>query len=304
MRLLRPDPDEVNRRARPAAPPPALAEPPPGLAAPSPRRPVPWRLSLPLAAIAVTAPVAVAFGAAWTLPRGTGQAILTTTYSQGSQYLRQDGVSQRVPEYRKAESTALLEYGVTDGITLVAIPSVFAARTGGSTRDTYSGLGYTDLGARARIWSDEAGAISVQALARIPGAQDDRRAAQFGNTDGQVDLRVLAGRGFSLGDTTGYVNFEAAYRTRLDDPPHEWRFDLSLGVRPHPDLTVLAQSFNVISDGEGRGAYPSAWYSKAQLSLLWNLAGPWTLQAGAFTTIAAENALRESGGLLALWRSF
>ena len=300
MRMLRPDSSELNRRARLAAPPTPAPAP-----TSQPRRPShAWRRSLPLAALAVTAPVAVAFGAAWTLPRGTGQAIVTTTYSQGSQYIRQGGATQRVPEYRKAETAALIEYGLTDAITLVAIPSLMTARTGGANQDRYTGLGYTDLGARARIWHDDAGAISLQALARIPGASDDRRSAQFGNTDTQVDLRVLAGRGFTVGDMSGYVNVEAAYRTRMDDPPNEWRIDASLGIRPRPDLTLLAQSFNVIADGEGRGAYPYSWYSKAQLSLLWNFSGPWTLQAGAFTTVGAENALRESGAVLGMWRSF
>ncbi len=300
MRLLRPDPAEMNRRARHGG---TAPEPAPATASPAVPR-ARWKLSLPLAAVAVATPMAVAFGAAWTLPRGTGQAIVTTTYGQGSQYLRENGGAQRVPEYRKLETTALIEYGVTDAVTLIANPSLFGARVGGSPSDRYTGLGYTDLGLRTRLWHDDQGAISLQALARIPGAREDSRRAQFGNTDNQVDIRVLAGRGFALSDMTGYVNFEAAYRTRLDDPPNEWRFDLSLGIRPRPDVTLLAQSFNVISDGEGHGAYPSYWYSKAQLSVLWNVSGPWTLQAGAYTTVAAQNALRESGGVLSVWRSF
>lgn len=298
MRLLRPSAAELDPRGRrrEAAPPPCPPAP-----AKAPSR---WGTGLPLTLAIIAAPAAVAFGAAWTLPRGTGEAIVTTTYTQGSQYLRSGGAEQRLPEYRKIETSALVQYGLTDGITLIAMPSVFGARTGGATADDYTGLGYTDLGARARLWHDDSGVVSFQALGRIPGATDDRKPAQLGNTDAQVDLRLLAGRGFTLGEMNAWVNVEAAYRPRFEDPPNEWRFDLSVGIRPAADWAVLAQSFNVISDGEGRGAYPSYWYSKAQLSVLWEFAPSWTLQAGAFTTLAGQNALRENGALLALWRQF
>ncbi len=295
MRMLTADARESDPRRRSPGPTPVAHRP-------APRRHLPIRL--PLLTAALVAPAAVAFGAAWTLPRGTGQAILTTSYTQGSQYLRADGGEQRLPEYRKAETSLLVQYGLTDALTLIAAPSVFAARTGGANPDSYAGLGYTDLGARARIWNDEAGVISLQALARIPGATNDRRPAQLGNTDTALDLRLLAGRAIAIGGTEGFVNLEAAYRARFNDAPNEWRFDLSLGLRPAPGWAVLAQSFNVISDGEGRGVYPSSWYSKAQLSVLYDVAPGWTLQAGAFTTIAGENALRENGALLALWREF
>jgi hypothetical protein len=295
MRMLRPEGRDQDPRGR--AP---RAEAAPSRAE-APRR---RRIGLPLLTAALLVPGAVAFGAAWTLPRGTGQAIVTTTYTQGTQYMRPDGVRQRLPEYSKVETTALVQYGLTDDITLVAMPSFMRARTGGAQADDYLGLGYTDIGARARIWHDEQGVISLQALGRIAGADNDRRPAQFGNTDNQLELRLLAGRGFTVQEMNGWVNFEAAYRARLNDAPNEWRFDLSVGLRPRPELAFLAQSFNVISDGDGRGAYPSYWYSKAQLSVLYDVAPNWTLQAGAFTTLGGQNALREHGGLISLWRSF
>ncbi|MGG5808702.1 hypothetical protein [Falsiroseomonas sp. CW058] len=294
MRMLRPDGHDRDPRRRQPKAEPALA------AAPRRRR----RLGLPILTAALLAPAAMAFGAAWTLPRGTGQAIVTTTYTQGTRYMRPDGAAQRLPEYRKAETSALVQYGLTDDVTLIAMPSLLGARTGGATADDYLGLGHTDLGARARIWHDGQGVIALQALGRLPGAGDDRRPAQLGNTDAQLDLRLLLGRGFTVQEMNGWMNAEAAYRARFGDAPNEWRFDLTLGLRPSPAWAVLAQSFTVVTDGEGRGAYPSSWYTKAQLSLLYEVAPSWTLQAGAFTTLAGENALREHGALVALWRSF
>jgi hypothetical protein len=292
MRLLRPDGQDEDPRGRlPARPRP-----------PAPARPR-WRAALPIAAMILGAPV-VAFGAAWTLPRGTGQVILQTAYTQGWQYLRTGGTSQRLPEYRKVETTALVEYGLTDALTLVATPSFVAARTGGAQRDDYAGPGYTDLGARVRLWSDDASVVSFQALGRLAGPQDDRRPAQTGNTDEALDLRLLAGRGFALNGRNAWLNAEAAYRLRDNDAPNEWRVDVTLGWRVTEETALLAQSFNVISDGEGRGVYPSYWYSKAQLSLLWQFAPKWSVQAGAFMTVAGENALREHGALLALWHQF
>jgi hypothetical protein len=296
MRLLKADARERDPRGRGPA-----AAPQPGRKAPRRARP---GLRLPVLTAALLAPTAMAFGAAWTLPRGTGQAIVTTSYTQGSQYLRSDGREQRLPEYRKAETSLLAQYGLTDALTLIAAPSLFAARTGGANPDSYAGPGYTDLGVRARLWNDEAAVVSLQAVGRIPGATNDRRPAQLGNTDAALDLRLLAGRSFTAGGTDGFVNLEGAYRARFNDAPNEWRLDLSLGLRPVPGWAVLAQSFTVVTDGEGRGVYPSSWYSKAQLSVLHDIAPGWTLQAGAFTTVAGRNALRENGALVALWREF
>ncbi len=258
-------------------------------------------LALGLLALLPAAPQALA--AAWTQAEGSGIFIGTAAFTAGSQYLRAGNPTSQ-PEYRKLETTFYLEYGVTDWLTAIAAPSLRWTRSAGAGADSFSGLGYTDLGARVRLWSDSASVLSIQAVGRIPGASDDRRSARAGNTDAQFDLRLLYGHGFQLGETPAFVNAEAAYRFRADDPPDEWRLDLTFGIRPAERWLLLAQSFTTISNGAGRGVYPASWNSKAQLSAVYEFAPGWSLQGGVIFTTAGDDALRELGGLIGVWRRF
>jgi hypothetical protein len=308
MRVLRPDPTDLHRRAILAGAPPVEAVPPapvhvPARPAAAPRRRM-GRIGVPVLAAGILAPVAMAFGAAWTLPRGTTQAIVTTAVTQGSRYVPADGPTQRIPEYRKVETQALVEHGLTDELTLIAAPSFLRTHTGGATADAYAGLGFTDLGARVRLWTDGSTVLSAQAVARIPGPRDGRRPAEFGQADTQGDFRLLAGHGFKVGEMDAYANAELALRHRAGAPPDEVRADFTIGLRPDADWTLLAQSFNVVSTGERGPGWTHYWFSKAQLSVLRDLGDGWALQAGAFTTVAARGALRENGAVLAVWKRF
>ncbi|MCX7931787.1 MAG: hypothetical protein N2588_04465 [Rhodovarius sp.] len=262
-----------------------------------------WRPLLLLAAFALAIPAGSARAAAWTHPAGSGLFIGTAAFTTGDRYLRSGG-SAPVPSYTKVEDRFLIEYGLTDWITAIAMPSLRWTRAGGAPADVFFGLGYTDLGARVRLWQQEASVFSFQVLGRIPGARDDGRRAQFGNTAGELDLRLLFGHGFSTLGRPAFVNLEAAYRLRFRDPPDEFRFDATYGWRPVEHWLLLAQSFTVASHGAGQGAYGSSWYTRVQLSAAYEWSPGWWLQAGGLVTLAGHNALRENGAILALWRRF
>lgn len=241
--------------------------------------------------------------AAWTQPEGSGLFIGTATYTAGNRFF-EDGRLTRVPDYRKLETTFLIEYGATNWLTVVATPALRWTRVDTTPSDTFAGLGTSDLGARVRLWQDGSSVLSTQALVRIPGATDDRRPAQFGNTDPELDLRILFGHSFQAFERPAFVNLEAAYRLRFDDPPNEFRADITLGIRPAERWLLLGQSFTVVSDGSGSGPWRRYWYTKAQTSAVYEFAPGWSLQAGLVTTYAGDNALQENGGLVALWRRF
>lgn len=67
---------------------------------------------------------------------------------------------------------------------------------------------------------------------------------------------------------------------------------------------MLAQSFNTISGPSSTIANPQLAQAKAQLSLVYRLNADWRVQGGGFVTLAGQNAYRENGLLLALWRQF
>lgn len=266
------------------------------------RGPAPsWALIILLAAMCVPGR---ADAGAWTQPQGSTLFIGTAAYTAADQGLRDGFSTRRVPDFRKLETSLLIEHGVTDWLTAIATPSLRWTRVGSPASDDFFGLGYTDLGARARVWRDEASVLSVQVLGRIPGATDDKAPAQIGNTDPELDLRVLFGHGFTAGGRPAFVNLEGAYRLRAADPPNEFRADLTFGIRPAERWLLLAQSFTVASDGAGRSPFDDYWYTKAQLSAVYELSPGLSLQLGVVTTYAGHNALRETGGLVGIWRQF
>ncbi len=247
---------------------------------------------------------APALAGAFTQPQGTGQVLAVTTITKADRSFDDKGGLTDTPDYRKIETPILVEYGVTDWLTAMVTPTHLDVDAGGPNGGQYSGAGYTDLGARVRLYATPTTAFSVQALARLPGARDDANPAEAGSTDGEIDLRALYGIGFEMAGRPAFVDLQAAYRIRLEEPPDEWRFDATFGFRPSPGWLVLAQLFNVISNGEGEAPFSATRYHKAQLSLVWDIKPDVSLQFGGVTTYAGENALQENGLVAGLWYRF
>lgn len=258
------------------------------------------RAGLILGGLALLSP-ARAHAAAWTLPEGQGLVITTATYTSGNYMLGRSG-GAKVPQYNKLEVPLLLEYGLRDWLTVIGSPS-FRWTTAGSPRDQFSGLGYTAIGARTRVWHDERQVVSLQTLARIPGATAEGRPAQIGNTGMEYDLRGLYGVSFTAFGHNSFANAEAAYRMRASRPD-ELRADLTFGIHITERWLLLAQSFTVISNGDAPPLIPSYWYTKAQLSAVYEFTPGWSLQMGVVTTYAGHQALQENGVLLGVWRRF
>lgn len=243
-----------------------------------------------------------AHASAWTQPEGRGQVIVTGVYSHSDKGFDPSGDTIEINDYDKIEAYALIEYGVTDDLTVMATPSFSHVKVanGGKT----SGPGYTELGARYRLGKSDDTVFSLQGSFRIPGKKRRDNIAQIGATDSEIDLRALAGASFKLGGKDGFTDFQAAYRIRNGAPPNEFRFDATFGVRPTPDLLLLAQSFNVISDGNGSGIFTKYRYSNLYASAVYDVTPNWSLQAGVLGTVAGRNALRERGLLIGIWGRF
>ncbi|HTS41117.1 MAG TPA: hypothetical protein VMH84_11330 [Xanthobacteraceae bacterium] len=241
---------------------------------------------------------------AWTQPEGGGQAIVTATTSSAVRAFDRSGMSN-VPTYNKYELQGLFEYGITSRFTFIFSPSLQHVDIGAPTNSSRTGLGYTEVGGRYKLWENESWVVSGQATVRVPGTSDNANPAAVGYTGYEYDVRGLLGRGFTLGSMPAFFDLELAQRFRDNGYPSEFRTDFTFGIRPLPRWLVLTQFFNVFSEGTGGPLSPTSYeYYKFQLSGVYSITTSLALQAGAFTTYAGRNALQENGGIIGLWYKF
>jgi hypothetical protein len=117
----------------------------------------------------------------------------------------------------------------------------------------------------------------------------------------QFDLRLLAFRGFEAFGLPWFVEGQLGYRSR-GQSGDEIRADLTLGLRPRPDVLLLAQSFSAFAPGaQASGGYAA---QKFELSGIYDLNRDWSVQLGAIAAPTGVNAPDEKGVLASLWRRF
>ena len=246
----------------------------------------------------------VAFGGAWTLDAGQGVAIVAISPSASTKGFDGAGKLQSIPHYSKQELQVLLEYGTTDWLTLILDPSLQRVTIGPPVDAQRSGLGYTEMGARVRLWSDASWVVSAQTTFRLPGTSDTSNVAAIGYTNPEIDVRGLVGYSFKAGALPAFIDVELAQRFRLGGPPDEFRTDVTFGIYPADRWLVLLQSFTVASEGAGTSGYSSYAYDKFQLSAVYALTPATSLQLGGYTTYHGRNALQENGLVAAVWYKF
>ena len=250
--------------------------------------------------LGVLASPCAALAGAWTLPQGSGQAVLTTTASSANSAFDGSGLAP-APRYNKLEPQGLLEYGLTDQLTLILAPGLQHVDIATPTDARRTGLGYTEFGGRYRLLQAESWVLSGQATMRVPGTNATSNPAAIGYTGVETDIRGLAGYGFTFRAMPAFVDLQVAQRFRAGAPPNELRADATLGLQVAPQWLLLAQSFNVISEGAGSAPFASYEYYKLQLSAVYSLTAAVSLQLGGFTTYAGRNALQENGMIFGAW---
>jgi hypothetical protein len=242
------------------------------------------------------------------LPDGTGQWLTTLTAASATSYLEGSAGLASTPRYNKDELSALVEYGVTDRLTAIFDPGLQHIDIAAPTSAERTGLGYTEFGGRYAFLEsqDRTWVLSGQATLRIPGTTDTSNPAAIGYTDVESDLRILLGHSFTVAGRQAFFDLEAAERVRTAGLPSEFRADGTFGLWATPRWLLLAQSFNVVSEGAGNPAYTggSYDYEKLQLSAVYKLTPVWSLQGGGYVTYAGRNSLQENGLVLGVWRQF
>ncbi|MCB8840471.1 hypothetical protein [Aurantimonas sp. VKM B-3413] len=243
---------------------------------------------------------------AWTLEERTGQAIVTGLYSGANESYGADGRAGPRPDFEKGSASALVEYGLTDAVTLLGSGEIGSEREGNYpfARPALSQLA---IGVRVRMYEADGFVASVQLSGLVQDAQKvgDEATDTFGWTAPVIEPRALLGYGFTICGLPAFVNAEAGYRAATGEGPDETKIDLTAGIRPLPDLLVLAQSFSTLSAGRGGGEDAAGYsYHKAQLSAVYDMSETWSLQVGGFATVAGTDALKERGLITALWYRF
>ena len=246
-----------------------------------------------------------AWAGAWTFPEGTGQWLAMLTAATSTSYFDGRGLAS-IPRYDKFEAQGLIEYGLTDRLTAILSPGLQSIDIAAPYNASRSGLGYTEFGARYGFLEFPDWVLSGQATLRVPGTTNTTNPAAIGYTDVEADFRVLLGHNFQIYGMPAFFDLEAAQRERTDGYPSEFRMDGTFGVKVLPRWLLLAQTFNVISEGAGNTIYDGGSYAyyKLQLSAVYSLTDTWELQGGGYTTYAGRNALQENGLIFGVWHQF
>ena len=254
---------------------------------------------LAFCAFAVSRP---ADAGAFLMDEGYGQFIAGVGFSEGSRRFDTTGRAMPTSAYRKLLATGYLEYGWRPWLTVVAAPTL--ARDNGVAANQVTGSDGSAFGTRLLLFGRPGQVVSLQALIQPPlGGTRASQLATGGTRALAGDLRLQFGQSFTLGTWSAFVDVAPGVRLRTDPFPSEARLDISIGLRPIPPLMLLCQDFSSAAPSRGTVVQRTT-YSKLQISLVYDIARRWSVQLGAFRTIAGRNAVRETGPLAALWMRF
>jgi protein XagA len=256
-------------------------------------------LSLCVCAIAGASPRALA--GAWTLPQGSG-LMIDTLYGWSGTGAPWGG-GKGVPQTR-FDAQLYAEYGLTEDWTIFGQTAFEHYALGRPTPNVYNGLDYSSIGLRRKLWASGEWVFSGEAILELPGATNPSAPAQEGNTGGAGEGRLLVGANFTLGPLPGFIDAQFGYRLRTAGPPDEWHGDLTVGFKPAPGWILMFQEFGVISAVSNNPSFPAWRQCVVQASLVIPIVGPWSLQAGVFTSVWTVKTNTERGALLSVWRTF
>ncbi|HEY4123429.1 MAG TPA: hypothetical protein VGM36_02380, partial [Rhizomicrobium sp.] len=154
-------------------------------------------------------------------------------------------------------------------------------------------------GARVRL-AQYHGVFSVEGSYKSAGAFDTSVSVNQESAR-QFEIRALYGTNFEVVDMTAFADVELGQRFIAGARPSETPIDVTLGLHITPETMILAQSFNVIANGDSKPPYSFYRSHKVQLSIVQHLYENVSVQIGGFVSPAGQNALNEQGLTFALW---
>lgn len=256
-------------------------------------------------AIGLLAAPGSSFAAAWTFDARHGQAIVTATPSRASEAFDTSRTLSKTTRYQKIDVQTLMEYGLTNRLTLILSPGLQHVEIGTGAGSRSGDPYYVEAGARYRFVKSGNWVLSGQTTVRWAGnSGGTANATPVDDTGTEIDIRGLFGYAFSFAHRPSFIDVQVGHRFRSGNEPDEVHADVTFGIRPSPKWLLLAQSFNVISEGAGRPGFPSYDYLKFQPSVVYQLTKRAALQVGGFTTFTGRHSIQENGVVLGAWYKF
>ena len=248
-------------------------------------------LGLVLSALAPTS----AFAGAWPTPAGETQVIVKYEEEDGSTAFDPSGNRVDIPHQRDESYSIFFERGLTDRLTLQGK----AAYVDGEDQFIrYSGRGPFEIGLRYALIDGPKGVVSVYVGAVAAGVGRNAGYALPDQGNGDVEVRLLAGRSATLWKRHIFGEVQVAYFFR-SGLPNETHIDTTLGMDVTKNWLVLVQSY--AGRAEDRPIAPE-WF-KLEASLVRRL-GPWSVQVGWRETALGRETPVEGGPVIGVWRRF
>ena len=229
-----------------------------------------------------------------------GQVIAELGFAEAGRGYDASGRALPIPSWRKFELTTYAEYGLTDWLTLIGEPAWFTFHAQGPSQSR-TRIGAAEAGARARILEWDGNVVSGQATLRYAAGGRASQAYVDMGERAQVDLRLLYGRMIEALGMPGYVDMQAAFRTR---GPYgdQIRFDMTWALRPFARTTLLLQSFTAITPGRAGDKF--ALSQKVQVSALYDVTESVSLRIGGVIALRGVNCAAERGLVSGMWWRF
>lgn len=249
---------------------------------------------------------AAAIAAAWTLERGHTQTFVTSSFSFGDHSFDDDGNRITVPEYRKFTLNAALEYGVRPWLTGIVRGEIKQELAStevepGLVMQGSQTFGSAGGGVRVRLREGSIGDIAYVVSTEALGFSGGMDTTGLGSSSEgpAAEARLLVGLSRNVMGKPAFAGAEVGYRQRFrEEEPEQVKVDITLGAQVLPRWMVLGQTFSTIAiDG-------STYDHKVSASVVRTFTPRLRVEAGAFTTVAGQNARAESGGRLGFWWQF
>lgn len=238
--------------------------------------------------------------ASWTLDRGHLQIFSGVISSHAKQKFDDSGVPSGEIFFSKLLVQNWMEYGLTDAVTLFAVPQYVTAETNMDHRGVMRVRSASvEAGTRILLLS-RIGMVSLQASGKSAGAFEMSTAV---NDDAgrQFELRLLYGRSFKAFGRDVFLDIQAAERWIAQPHPNELNFDATAGLWLTKNHMVMLQSFNMFSNGKAQAPFERYRLHKLEVSLVQCFTERWAVQSGYFFAPAGQNTVKEQGFVMTVW---
>ncbi|MCE2926355.1 MAG: hypothetical protein LW823_01735 [Rickettsiales bacterium] len=248
-----------------------------------------------------------AFAGAWTQPAGKGQVIVNTLYYSTDELFNNQGNKVKQARYSKYELNPYFEYGLTDAITAGANLSFQRASQSSATN---WGVGDSEFFLRTRLFQSDGLVFSLEPMLKLPSPESFNERPQLGGRSIDAGLGASLGYGFSAWGQNHFVNIDAGYRHRFNDPKDQIKLAGTLGVSVTDTLMILPQIFatyrvsdpSVVSFTQSSGDDYNL--LKGQISVVYRYQDGVSFQLGAFSHLDGKNVGSGDGVLFSVWKSF